>query len=304
MDLRSKSGTSDTGRWHGCPCGRRHPSKARARKMRAPVDHGDLTARVYEAFAKGKVETRENRHEVHYSGNCESPIRIPSYSSRGGLFVITKTRCRNCPSCLKAKQFHWARLASAWTKSTHEEGRRTWFGTLTLSPEYQRELTSAAQDAYALEHGQIADWLFDPLCDERFALVRNELVEWCKRYWKRLRKGRKRCLACFPSRPRKAGEWDHPPASFKYMLVFERHRSGLPHMHWLLHEQSNPILKKHLQCEWPFGFTQVKLVKPDDGPRSVEKVGFYVAKYLGKAKQARQIASVGFAKGPTNPGRG
>ena len=115
---------------------------------------------------------------------------------------------------------------------------------------------------------------------------------WVQRYWKRLRKGVRRCERCYPSKPRKAGEWDHPPASFKYLLVFERHKSGHPHMHFMLHETGEHITLKHLECGWGHGFVKMKLVKGDDERRAA----FYVSKYLGKSYQSRQIASVRYAR--------
>jgi hypothetical protein len=64
-------------------------------------------------------------------------------------------------------------------------------------------------------------------------------------------------------------------------------------MHWLLHEDGAPILKRHLQAQWPFGFSKMKLVGGDSCKnRSPERVAWYVAKYLGKTVQARQVASV------------
>ena len=289
MVVRSTTGRSDTGRGHRCPCGRSHPTQGRARKRRDPVPHGHLSALVYDALAAGKLETADGTHIVRYSGDCQSPIVIPQYASSGALFVSWLTRCRRCVACLKAKQFYWARVAKRWTQYTADQGRRTWFGTLTLTVDAQLDAVIAAR----ADHGSPnAEWWHEANCDERFRLVRKVLVGWCKRYWKRLRKGRKRCERCYPKKPRAEGEWDHPPAKFKFFLVFERHKSGLPHMHWVLHETGDKILKKHLQCEWPYGFTKVLLVKGDD----VGRVGFYVSKYLGKAYQARQIASLKYAR--------
>lgn len=288
------SGTSDTGRCHGCPCGRSHPKQGKGRRIRPPVDHGDLTRRVYDAFANGKLETDPTRHTIAYQGNCTAPLAVHSHASRGALIVKTLVRCRRCKNCLRARQFYWARTAMAWTEYTHKAGRRTWFGTLTLSAVEQDNLSTAAMWRWleGSETGSIPDWWEDTTCDERFAFIRKELTRWCQSYMKRLRKGVKRCETCYPKKPRAVGDWDHPPAAFKYFLVFERHKSGSPHVHWLMHETDAEIRKKHLQCAWPFGFTQVKLVDGSD----VRKAAFYVSKYLGKALQSRQIASRLYAK--------
>ena len=60
----------------------------------------------------------------------------------------------------------------------------------------------------------------------------------------------------------------------------------------MLHETDGHIMLKQLKCAWPHGLTHMKLVKGDD----LRKVAFYVAKYLGKAYQARQIASQLYAR--------
>lgn len=287
------SGISDTGRWSVCPCGRQHTRPASARQRRGVLDPSKLTQSVYDALAAGKATIARNRTTVHYSGNCESPIRMRRNASSGGVFVEYEVRCRRCKPCLRARQFYWARTAMDWTKFTADNERRTWFGTLTFTEAAQAEALQAAFWRWAETTGRShADWWDEPLCDERFRLVREIQTGWVQRYWKRLRKGVKRCAACYPAKPRRSGEWDHPPAAFKYFLVFERHKSGYPHIHWLLHEMESPILLKQLSCAWPHGFVKIKLVKGDD----IAKAGFYVSKYLGKAIQSRQIASTGYAK--------
>jgi len=165
-------------------------------------------------------------------------------------------------------------------KATAEAGGRTWFGTLTLTTEAQDHFLELARLASDEPN---AEYWNDPLCDERFSRVRKQLVAECQRYWKRLRKG---------------------GAAFKYFLVFERHEGkrggsgkhlGLPHMHFLLHEVGEPIRKKVLQAQWPWGFSNVKIVggRSKRSP-SIGQASFYVAKYLSKSKQARQIASSGY----------
>jgi len=166
-------------------------------------------------------------------------------------------------------------------KVTTEQGRRTWFGTLTLTSEAQELFLEKARMA-SLDPN--ADFWDDPLCDERFRLVRKQLVGEVQRYWKRLRK---------------------TGAEFKYFLVFERHEGkrggsgkhlGLPHMHFLLHELGDPIRKQVLQKLWPHGFSNVKLVGNPRSKRSIPagQAAFYVAKYLSKSFQSRQIASAGY----------
>lgn len=301
------SGRSDTGRGHVCRCGRVHPKQRRSRAIRRPIDHVDLTRRVYDALAEGKAERgKGNRWTVHYAGNCEAPMVLRQTASTGALFAEYKVRCRKCPGCLRARQFYWSRAAVANTEATAERKGRTWFGTLTLTPEWQQEALRDARDKWCnlvANTGAIPDWWDEVNCDERFRLHRNEVQLWLQRYWKRLRKGVKRCTKCYPKKPRSEQEWDHPAARFTYLAVFERHpgkkaggaglNTGLPHVHFLLHEgEGCHILLKQLACEWPHGFVKMKLVKGDD----LTKAGYYVAKYLGKDQQSRQIASIGYTK--------
>lgn len=279
MVLKEPSGTSDTGRGYGCPCGRSHPGPGRARKLRAPVAHGDLTRRVYDALANGKAELDDQRWIVRYAGNCESPIAIPSYASTGALIVRTLTRCRRCKPCLRARQFYWGYAAMKTTEAAQAAGLRTWFGTLTLSPESQQQFLNLARVEYMATEGTSSEfpkWLDEVKCDERFKLVRIQILKEVQRFWKRLRK---------------------QGHEFKYFLVFERHKSGLPHMHFLMHETAQPILKRDIQSQWPWGFTNVSIVGGKASRAAApEKAAWYVVKYLSKSIQARQIASTGYAK--------
>lgn len=172
------------------------------------------------------------------------------------------------------------------------QGNRTWFGTLTLSPEAQSEFlvralkTRHAQSlpegwdrtervTYYCKRRKTHVTVDGYLCDDRFAALRVEFLREVQKYWKRLRK---------------------QGMSFRYLLVFERHKSGLPHAHFLLHEQDGPILKRSLRSQWPWGFFQASLV----GGRArnaaaPDKAAWYAVKYLTKSNQARVVASRGYA---------
>lgn len=112
------------------------------------------------------------------------------------------------------------------------------------------------------------------VCEARFSAVREEVKREVQKYWKRLRKD------------------GH---SFRYLVVFEQHKDGEPHVHFLLHETGKPIRKRELERQWPHGFSKLVLV----GGRSrqearPEQAAWYVAKYLSKSRQARQLASQGY----------
>lgn len=275
-------GTSDTTEvGHGCPCGTSHPSPRVWRRRRpSPGDHARIVGHLTDAYASGKAsgDPQRGSHVLHFAGQCERPIQLRKSASKGALFVTYETRCRRCPDCLRARMNYWALAAVNQTVQAHERGDRTWFGTLTLRPQAIAAIKVRVFEQWASEQGSASveppGWIEQPECDFRFGLMRDQLVRELQLYWKRLRKAGHR---------------------FHYLVVFERHKSGEPHMHWLLHEVGGRISKRALQAQWPHGFTQVKLVNASDGsPRSVDRAAWYVAKYLGKEVQSRQLASIGY----------
>jgi hypothetical protein len=252
----------------GCACGRDHPRPQRRRARRGPEP--DLPGRITDAIIAGKADRVDSYGwRLRVQGDCKAPLRVAA-NDGGRTFAERYVRCRRCKPCLRARTNYWGFAGMEQTRTAAEEGGRTWFGTLTLTSDWQQELLDRAKLA---SDDPNAEWWEDPFCDERFNRVRLVLLEELKRYWKRLRKGGHK---------------------FKYLAVFERHKSGLPHVHFLLHEQSR-IRKADLQGQWPFGFSNVSIV----GGRSrnaaaPEKAAWYVVKYLSKSVQARQIASLGY----------
>ena len=72
----------------------------------------------------------------------------------------------------------------------------------------------------------------------------------------------------------------------RYLIVVEKHKSGDPHFHLLIHEvdEDQPVLHRHLNQLWTYGFDHFKLVEGD-------KAANYVCKYLSKSLLARVRAS-------------
>lgn len=179
----------------------------------------------------------------------------------------------------------WVARAAAETSACAASGLRTWFGTLTMRPDvHEVHEQLAFQEWAGTQPGASvskANW--DALkAEERWPFVRYQALHEVQKYWKRLRK---------------AGH------KFRYFVVFEPHQSGRVHMHWLLHEAgSQPILYKDLQAAWGLGHAKTVLVggrsKRSGPPR---KAAFYVAKYLSKSWQSRQLASVRYGTATARP---
>nr|QXN72842.1 MAG: replication initiator protein [Microvirus sp.] len=168
------------------------------------------------------------------------------------------TACRQCTACLFERAKEWRTRCYRET----EDSVRTWFGTLTLSPDYQALFAAMA----AKQHPE-----FEGLSGHKQLALRHEFIgPELTKYLKRIRK--------------------ESGAELKYCLVLEAHKSGLPHYHILIHETNpaKPIRHEVLKDQWKLGFTKFKLADP--------RTASYVAKYLSKTAAARVRASVGYGK--------
>lgn len=143
---------------------------------------------------------------------------------------------------------------------------RTWFGTLTLSPD-QHHRVAAACRLQASRNGDDFD-TFDQ--ERQFALRHKCISREITLYLKRVRK--------------RAGE------DLRFVCVAEEHKTGLPHYHLLVHEgQATTLTWRILSEEWRVGFSQWKLVKDT-------RAAGYVTKYLSKSSKARVRASLDYGK--------
>lgn len=152
-----------------------------------------------------------------------------------------------------------------------EWSSRTWMITFTLTAPEQLKLEYQADIE---RHGKCSVPLLSLPAHERFYVLAQQGAGLLTKYFKRLREN--------------TGE------NFRYLLVAERHKSGLPHWHALLHEYGNPILKRTIQENWKLGFTTCKLVSDARGCA-------YVSKYLGKDNGGRVRASVGYGTAEYRP---
>lgn len=184
---------------------------------------------------------------------------------RIALEVRIWTRCRRCDNCRRMRAARWRSAASAETDAS----ARTWFGTLTLRPEeHYRFLCKATEnltnkaDSAALEDA-------DALFKARVAAMSRDIGAWLKRVRK------------------------ESGAPLRYLLVTEAHKSGLPHLHVLVHQvhPDRPVLKDTLQRQWLLGFSAWKLVAD-------KRQATYVTKYLSKSNLARVRASLRYGEQP------
>ena len=194
----------------------------------------------------------------------------PRGQSYPPTWIDIEVRCRRCEACLRMRQRHWSARVHTELSAHDVIGARTWFGTLTLSPEEQfRALVTARLN------GRAGGIDLDRTSEEEIFRSRVGVISrWLTLYLKRVRKG-----SGFP---------------FRYLLVCEKHKTGLPHYHVLIHEDGplRNIPKRILQDQWIHGFSRWKLVED-------MRQGTYLTKYLSKSPEARVRASKGY--GQQNP---
>lgn len=209
--------------------------------------------------------------EWDISGRCETPRHRLMHArdeardnvkwrvNPGTASVRLWCPCRQCPPCLRYRGAQWRERATVEIiRST-----RTWFATFTMSPEEHFLAWLRIQQRLRQENGGCAPPLdvreeFNERCADMGKLLTN--------YFKRLRKT--------------------SASPIRYLLVAERHKSGYPHFHALIHEIGPPVTYRALAGEWPHGFTHFKLV--EDRALAAR----YVAKYISKSVLARVRASL------------
>lgn len=191
-----------------------------------------------EFFAR---KDRGNHRENDWAPGDEHPLRL-----------ILHVRCRRCRDCARLRRREWTVRAIAELHAA----TRSWFGTLTLSPESLFFCEVSAEKR--LRRGGT---LWEDLDHEaRYVETCHEISQEITRYLKRIRK--------------------NSGAKLKYVAVFERHKSGAPHLHMLCHEylQGSHVRKSQLDAAWNLGFSHWRLVPAENTARAA----IYVAKYISK----------------------
>lgn len=241
----------------------------------------DVHALAARALHEGAERPKINHLQWNVAGNCESPLEIERYarpSPKAGKFVTIepgKTKvpfgvdltvpCRKCVRCLARRRLHWQHRAYAELCGSP----RTWFATLTLSPVAQLRFLNLAR-RFARKQGEDYETY---TADEKFGRLCRQVGKEVSLYLARLRKH---------------------SAPFRYLVVYERHESGLPHLHALLHETvEGSTTERLLRLQWRVGHSKFKCVDTD--PR----IASYVAKYLSKEASVRVRASRRYGTIPT-----
>jgi hypothetical protein len=139
---------------------------------------------------------------------------------------------------------------------------RTWFATLTLTPE-QATRAVFAGERHLVRRGHTLSEVSE---GERFRATAQAVSPEITRWLKRIRK--------------------NSGARLRYILVCEAHKSGVPHWHGLIHEYDGKVGNRELEASWRYGLSHFRLVDGRD-----KRTAFYVAKYLGKSALTRVRAS-------------
>lgn len=252
---------------------------SRPRSLVDPVVFNDLRA-LGLRDRPGRLRHPDRRPVLDLAGRCVSPVFREAYSPKttaplrtnaNGIATLDArqvrsvemwVRCRKCPNCLLAKASHWRNRIAAEIALSN----RTWFGTMTLSPESHSSILNHARHR-ARQRG-LGDLDAQPEADR----IRYELAPLI-REWQ-----------LFMKRVRKQG------ARVRFFLVVERHKSGLPHLHCLLHEIGEPVRHRQLTSNWRLGFTNFKLV----AEHKENLAARYVTKYVTKDTSSRVRASLGY----------
>lgn len=209
---------------------------------------------VHRALADGsQPDPPVIRHDI--SLHCENPYEIclTSFPPKGLSPIQTydysdaSIRTLYMDTACRKCETCGRNRSRYWAQRARAEiiaSPRTWFCTYTINPHWRF--------MFSLRSGST-----------NFHDSYQEISKEITKYYKRLRK---------------AG------FKFKYVCIAESHKDGYPHIHMLIHEVSGPIPKRRLEGEWPYGFTNIKLV---DSPQAA----WYITKYLSKDMRTRVRAS-------------
>lgn len=247
-----------------------HAFNAWAEGQDASPLHGDCLSpidrelRGVQSLLQKQLEAVNDPFVDYADGYGWLPGREPRPEPPATHTVVVRVRCRKCENCLAHKR----RLWTARGIQEVRQSARTWFGTLTVAPEYRFWAKASAEKRCELRRAERWSMLTPT---ERTKLIAGQLSPEVTRWLKRVRKESK--------------------ARLRYLLVVEPHDDGFPHFHLLLHELGQPVPKRLLERQWTMGLSHWRLLDQAD----VRGVG-YVCKYLTKSAQTRVRASKAYGK--------
>lgn len=231
---------------------------------------------------------------VQVGGFDERPIWPKNIVVQGGpgggktpLGLRMIVPCRKCDRCLRKRARLWTLRAITEVQSAP----RTWFGTLTLRPRAHQTMVARARVRIARNKSYVGEKVskttgecfpkflpddFDALSEgQQFLLRHREINVEITKYLKRIRK---------------ASE-----TPFRYICVLEKHKTGLPHYHLLVHEMVEGSVKSDdLASKWELGIEYWRVVEEAEKKDTAS----YVCKYLSKANEARVRASLRYGSPP------
>lgn len=239
------------------------------------MEHGATRVEGANAFEwdVGAYCLQPINRSLHARGYQKGEMRKSKWAHKPGSLSVhlTGLPCRKCTRCLYVR-------ASMWRDRIFDEihrYERTWFVTLTLNPAWQQKVF---MDEMKIRNS--SGWLdtdFDQQGSE-WALRSSGASKLVTNWLKRVRK------------PQKGEE----AVGLRYVAVTERHKTGLPHLHLLMHEVSGNLTYRRICDRWTHGFADASLV------RDPKKAGWYVAKYVTKDSLTRMRSSQHYGKLPNN----
>lgn len=213
--------------------------------------------------------------EYDLSNGCEDPKSRTLHARRCDGGANTRWRvnpgsltlhlsgipCRKCTVCAAFRAYKWRERI----RQEIAYWPRTWFVTLTCRPDVH----------FMLHQSHLADKIADSWLPSDFWSDDMEYRSRCEALGKELTK--------YIKRVRKPLDGELPIQP-RYFAVFERHKSGLPHLHLLVHEAGGPVTWQRLMSRWALGHSTAKLV--DDGAAAARYISKYVLKG-GSVSRAR-----------------
>ena len=243
--------------------------------------HGSARRLALKALQGGAEQVSPGHLRWDVSGLCRSPGSREVYERgyrpdgrRENYWIELTIPCRKCPECLRFRAAHWRSAAMI------EVGRHpaTFFGTITQRPENHYRDLLAIMAACHEDRVSFTDLSPEQVFKERLRVISPKITAYQKRVRKQV----------------------HVHTGLRFFWVAEQHRSGLPHMHCLVHlwpfqpatEWDAYPTYAALRAHWHEGDVLSFSGVARDNPREV----FYICKYLAKQSLARVRTSLRYGE--------